>query len=407
MPQFAYYGRNQANEPVRGTLEAANPSNVVDWLTQTGVTPVTIEPVAEVQEAGDVLSRLFGRNRIKLVDLIMFTRQLHTLTRAGVPIMRALRGLEQSTQHPGLKKLFNELYASLESGLELSQAMARRPDVFDNFYVAMTRVGETAGRQEEVLQGLCEHLEFQKYMSEQVKSALRYPSFVIAAMAGALVVINIFVIPAFAKVFAGLHTELPLMTRILLSTSQFFLTGWPYMLAGAAVLFGLVRMLLGTERGRLGWDRVKLRIPVAGEIVRKAVLAQAMRSMALVFRSGVPVVQGLTLSAQVVQNAHISGALNGMRSQVERGDSLLAASQRAGVFTPLVLQMVMVGEESGNLAEMLDDIGRMYQRDTEYGLKTLSQQIEPILIVMIGAMVLVLALGVFLPMWDLGKAAIK
>ncbi|WP_374590845.1 type II secretion system F family protein, partial [Aquabacterium sp.] len=165
-------------------------------------------------------------------------------------------------------------------------------------------------------------------------------------------------------------------------------------------------LFVGSDSGRLAWDRTKLRLPIAGELIQKGVLAQATRSLSLVFRSGVPVVQGLTLSAQVVDNVYVGQALAAMRSQVERGDSLLSASQRSGVFTPLVLQMIMVGEESGSLGEMLDEIGQMYQRDMEYGLKTLSQKIEPILLVVLGAMVLVLALGVFLPMWDLGKAAL-
>jgi MSHA biogenesis protein MshG len=407
MPQFAYYGRDQKNQPVRGQLEAATTANVVDMLAQTGITPVSIEPVVEVKDAGEVLGGWMGKQKVTLVDLMMFTRQMYTLTRAGVPIMRALSGLEQSTQQPGLKKLFHELVQSLDSGLELSQALARRDDVFDSFYVSMVRVGETAGRLEEVFDGLYNHLEFQRYMREQVKSAVRYPSFVVAAMIGAIAIINIVVIPAFAKVFANLGAELPLMTRILLGTSQFTLTWWPAILAGAALCFISFRMWVGTELGRLAWDRTKLRMPIFGELMRKGVLSQATKSMALVFRSGVPVVQGLTLTAALVENRHVGLALANMRSQVERGESLLAACQRAGIFTPLVLQMVMVGEESGTLGEMLDEIGSMYQRDMEHGLKSLSQQIEPILIVTLGAMVLVLALGVFLPMWDLGKAAIK
>lgn len=407
MPQFAYYGRDSQNTPVRGTVEAASAGSVVDLLAQTGVTPVSIEPVQAVQDASQVLARLLGRDRVTLVELMMITRQLYTLTRAGVPIMRALKGLEQSTEQAHLKRLFRDLGQSLDSGLELSQALGRRDDVFDAFYVAMVRVGETAGQLEEVFKGLYEHLEFQKYMREQVRSALRYPSFVVGAMVMAVVVINIFVIPAFAKVFAGLGAELPLMTRILLGTSEFMVTSWPVMLAGVALAVLGWRAWVKTPAGRLRWDRIKLRLPIVGELVRKGVLAQATRSMALVFRSGVPVVQGLTLTAQVVENAHIAQALAGMRSQVERGDSLLVASQRSGVFTPLVLQMVMVGEESGTVAEMLDEIGRMYQGDMEYGLKNLSQQIEPILIIALGAMVLVLALGVFMPMWDLGKASIK
>lgn len=407
MPQFSYYGRDQKNQPVRGQLEAAAVANVVDMLMQTGVTPVSIEPVVEVKEAGEVLGGWFGNDRVSLVDLMMFTRQMYTLTKAGVPIMRALSGLEQSTQIPALKKLFHELVQSLDSGLELSQALARREDVFNTFYVSMVRVGETAGRLEEVFNGLYAHLEFQRYMREQVKAAVRYPTFVVLAMVGAVAIINIFVIPAFAKVFANMHAELPLMTRILLGTSQFTVTWWPAILGAVALMVIACRLYVGTESGRLRWDKAKLGMPIFGELVRKGVLSQATKSLALVFRSGVPVVQGLTLTSQLVENAHVGLALANMRSQVERGESLLAACQRAEIFTPLVLQMVMVGEESGTLGEMLDEIGDMYQSDMEYGLKTLSQQIEPILIVALGAMVLVLALGVFLPMWDMGKAAIK
>ncbi|HET8869210.1 MAG TPA: type II secretion system F family protein [Aquabacterium sp.] len=407
MPQFAYYGRNANREPVEGRIEAASVANVADILSQTGITPVSITEVPQVQQASEVIGKLMGKERVTDVDLMMFTRQFYTLTKAGVPIIRALRGLELSTQQKSLKKLYIELAQALESGVELSQAMTRREDVFDPFYVSMVRVGESAGRLEEVFLGLFEHLEFQKYIREQVKSALRYPTFVVLAMVVAVAIINVFVIPAFAKVFASLHAELPLMTRVLMATSEFTLTWWPAVILAAFGAWIGWKQFLKTDMGRLKWDRLKLRMPIVGELIEKGVLAQGMRSLALVFRSGVPVVQGLTLSAQVVDNAYIAQALTAMRSQVERGDSLLTASQRSGVFPPLVLQMIMVGEESGTLAEMLEEIGQMYQRDMEYGLKTLAQKIEPILLVLMGAMVLVLALGVFLPMWDLGKAAIK
>ena len=306
-----------------------------------------------------------------------------------------------------MRRMLYELRQSLDSGLELSQAMARRDDVFDPFYVAMVQVGETTGRLEEIFMSLFKHLEFQKFMREQVKAATRYPSFVILAMVIAVVVINMVVIPAFAKVFDNMHMQLPLMTRILLGTSRFMLAWWPALLAGVVALVFAWRSFISTPLGRLFWDRNKLKLPVAGTLLRKSVLSQATRSLALVFKSGVPIVQGLTLSAAVVENAFVSGALKDMRAWVERGESLLASSTRTGIFTPVVLQMIMVGEESGTLGEMLDEIGQMYQAEVEYELKTLSQNIEPLLIVMLGAMVLVLALGVFMPMWDMGGGALK
>jgi MSHA biogenesis protein MshG len=270
----------------------------------------------------------------------------------------------------------------------------------------MVRVGESTGQLSEVFQSLHNHLEFQRLMREQIAAALRYPKFVIGAMVVAVGVINLFVIPAFAKVFENLHAELPLMTRLLLGGSNFFLDAWPALLAVLVLALLMWRRAVATPRGRLWWDRWKLRLPIAGKVLRKGALARACRSLALVLRSGVPVLDGLQLAAAVTENAHMEGAILGMRSAVEHGESVLAASRKAGIFTPIVLQMVMVGEESGTLEEMLDEVGALYQREVEYELKTLSSQIEPILIVLLGVLVLILALGVFLPMWDLGQAAL-
>ena len=404
---FTWSARDAQRRIVTGTLDAQTPGHVADWLIGTGVTPLVIAPVQQVQEASDVLGNLLGRNGITPLALMMFSRQMHTLMRAGIPIMRALRGLEQSAGTPAEAKLMRELSASLDAGLDFSAALARRPDVFDNFYVAMIKVGETTGRLEEIFLSLFKHLEFQKFMREQVRTALRYPSFVIAAMVIAICVINLVVIPAFAKVFENMHAELPLMTRILLGSSHFMLDWWWALLGVALGAAVAARSFVNTTAGRLAWDKLKLHLPIAGTLVRKGVLAQAARSLALVFKSGVPIVSGLTLCAQVVENAHVSNALNGMRTGVEHGETLLSASTRAAIFTPVVLQMVMVGEESGTLGEMLEEIGQMYQQEVEYELKTLSSKVEPLLIVMLGGMVLVLALGVFMPMWEMGSHAIK
>jgi MSHA biogenesis protein MshG len=234
---------------------------------------------------------------------------------------------------------------------------------------------------------------------------LRYPTFVVAAMSMALVVINLFVIPAFARVYRGFGAELPTVTRGLIGFSDFMVQGWPWLLAGlAAVVLG-IRTHLRTREGRLWWDRAKLRIPVAGRIVLKATIARFARSIALAIRSGVPIVQGLTLTAQTVDNRHVAAQLERMREGVERGESVLRTAASSGVFTPVALQMIAVGEESGQLDDMMDEVADMYQREVEYELKTLSAQIEPILIVGLGILVLVLALGVFLPIWDLGQAA--
>ncbi len=407
MASFTYTGRKQDRQAVSGVMVANSAALVAETLLASGVTPVSIEPQVEVVTAQETFAHMLNRQRVTEQHLQLLTRQLYTLTKAGVPLLQALRGLRDSSTEPALRDLYQNLMSSLDEGYDLSQAMGRRHDVFDTFFISMVRVGESSGRLTEVFLNLSDHLEFQRYMKQQVESALRYPKFVIMAMAIALVVINIFVIPSFAKVFANMKTELPIMTRILLGTSDFFLQWWPAMLVMTVALALAVKLHVNTTEGRLQWDRIKLKLPVAGKVVHKGVLARVCRSLSLVLQSGIPVVQGLALVTEVVGNAHIEQALLGVRTSVERGESVLLASNRAGIFTPIVLQMVMVGEETGRLDEMLNEIGQMYQREVEYELKTMSQQIEPILIMVLGAMVLVLALGVFMPMWDLGSAAIK
>lgn len=408
MPHFAYVGRNAQGNRVEGVMESPTGSILAEHLAESGITPIRIaESAAPAESFGKQLSRLLDRQKAGFIDVLLFSRQMYTLMKAGVPIMRALAGLQESAMNRAFAEVIKDLREALDSGRELSQALARNPGVFGGFYVAMVRVGETTGRLEEIFLQLFHHLEFQKFMKDQVKSALRYPSFVVLAMAIALVIINIFVIPAFAKVFKGFNAELPLMTRILIGFSDFTLAWWPALLALLAVAVFAFRFFVRTKDGRLAWDRFKLRIPIAGKIIRKATLARFARSFAMATRSGVPIVQGLSLTGQVVENAWIEKKLEDMRLGVERGESVLRTAVAAGVFTPVVLQMVMVGEESGSLDDMMLEIADMYQREVEYELKTLSAQIEPILIVALGVMVLILALGVFLPMWDLGKAAIK
>lgn len=408
MPRFAYVGRNAQGQRVEGVMESPSGSALAEHLSEIGITPIRIaESAAPPEPLGSRLSRLLDRQKAGFIDVLLFSRQMYTLMKAGVPIMRALAGLQESATNRAFAAVIKDLREALDAGRELSQALARNPAVFGSFYVAMVRVGETTGRLEEVFLQLFHHLEFQKFMKDQVKSALRYPSFVMLAMAIALVIINVFVIPAFAKVFKGFNAELPFMTRLLIGFSDFTLAWWPAVLAVLAVALFAFRLFVRTRDGRLAWDRFKLRIPIAGKIVRKATLARFARSFAMATRSGVPIVQGLSLAGQVVENAFIEKKLEDMRMGVERGESVLRTAVASGVFTPVVLQMLMVGEESGSLDDMMLEIADMYQREVEYELKTLSAQIEPILIVALGVMVLILALGVFLPMWDLGKAAIK
>lgn len=407
MPFFAYKARDARGELVQGVLESADSNGAADILFGGGITPIEI--TATSGPGGTVAESWLGRlfeDKVRPMDVQLFSRQMYTLLKAGVPILRGLAGLQESTTNKAFARVLQDVRESLDSGRELSAALRRQSQVFSPFYVSMVQVGEMTGLLEEIFIRLFNYLEFEREMRERVRTALRYPSFVVAAMAGAMVVINLFVIPAFAKVFAGFKAELPFMTKVLLGTSGFTIQYWPLMLALVAAAVLGFRFYTKTPNGRYWWDKLKLRLPIAGKIILKGTLARFARSFALASRSGVPIVQGLSVVAQVVDNAYITERIEQMRDGVERGESVLRTALAAGVFTPVVLQMVAVGEETGELDSLMQEIAEMYEREVEYEIRTLSAQIEPILIVGLGIMVLILALGVFLPMWDLGKAAL-
>lgn len=406
MRSYAWRGRNNRGEQLSGVIDAEGMDAVAAQLSAGGVIPIDIKPAGSSLSATkqDWWAAMRARP-VGMVDLLVMTRQLYTLQKAGVPILRSLAGLEASTAQPAMIALLQDLRASLDQGRELSTAMARHPQVFTPFYVAMVRVGEMTGRLTEVFERLGQHLEFEIDTRARIKQALRYPTMVVVAMAIAIVVINIFVLPTFAAVFAGFKAELPLMTKLLLGFSAWMLKWWPGLLAAAAAAVLATRSWLATTAGRYRWDRLKLRLPIAGPIILKATLSRFARSFALASRSGVPISQAMTVVAQTVDNAFIGARIDQMRDGVERGESISRCATAAGVFTPIVLQMIAVGEETGELDNLMVEIAGMYERETDYAIKGLSSAIEPILLLLIGAMVLMLALGVFLPLWNLGQAA--
>ncbi len=410
MPLFAYKGRSARGDLVQGTLEGADSSVIANQLMNTGITPVEIRFSRRASEnatpEASLWRRLTRERKVDAVELMLFSRQMYTLLKAGVPIMRALAGLQESSTNPVFAAMLRDLRESLDAGRELSIAMRRHPKIFSPFYLSMVQVGEMTGMLDQIFLRLYEHIEFEREMKERIKSALRYPMFVLIAMAIAIVIVNIFVIPAFAKVFAGFHAELPMMTKMLMGFSGFMVNFWPMMLAmliGAVVTF---RTWVSTTNGRYRWDRYKFYIPIAGGIIMKATLARFARSLALSFRSGIPIVQALNSVGLVVDNEFMRSRIEQMRDGVERGESILRTATTTGIFNPTVLQMIAVGEETGDLDGLMFEVAGMYEREVEYEIKTLSANIEPIMIVALGVLVLILALGVFLPMWDLGRAAL-
>lgn len=411
MAFFSYKARDGGGQLRTGVLEAADYGAIAELLFARGMTPVTIAETTKANDRADadVLDRLrkFFAPKVTSMDVQLFSRQLYTLLKSGVPIMRGLAGLQQSAINPSFALVLQDLRDSLDGGRELSAAMRRHPTVFSGYYLSMVSVGQMTGRLEEVFLRLFDHLEFDREMRSRVKSALRYPIFVVIAMAGAMAIINIFVIPQFEKVFASFNAELPLMTRILLGTSSFTVTYWPMLLGLIIAATVGAKMYVAQAAGRMQWDRYKMKIPIAGSILQKGTLARFARSFALSIKSGVPIVPALSVVAQTVDNAYLSAKIDTMREGIERGDTISRTATASGVFTPIVLQMIAVGEETGSLDELMEEVAQMYEREVDYELKTLSAQIEPILITFLGVMVLILALGVFLPIWDLGKTALN
>ncbi|MEO7107621.1 MAG: type II secretion system F family protein [Rhodoferax sp.] len=406
MAIYDWKGRNSRGEAVDGQLEAMTDGGVADQLKAIGVTPVYIalaKAVAEVK-TDNWFDRL-NRKPVVDEDLMVFSRQMYTLNKAGVPILRAFSGLQASATKPAMVDLLQDIRSSLDQGRELSAAMARHQDLFGGFYISMIRVGEMTGRLTEVFLRLNEHMEFERDVRERIKQAVRYPTFVIIAMVIAVVILNVFVIPVFAKVFAGFHAQLPLITRGLLAFSAWMIKWWPLLIAGVIGASVAVRAYVRTPEGRYRWDSRKLKLPIIGQIILKATLARFARSFALSSQSGVPLVQALTVVAQTVDNAFIGARIEQMRDGIERGESISRCAAATGVFTPVVLQMINVGEETGELDNLLFEIAGMYERETDYNIKGLSAAIEPILLAVIGVLVLLLALGVFLPLWNMGQAA--
>jgi MSHA biogenesis protein MshG len=408
MPLFQYKGRNQRGEAVRGHLEAVSSDAVAVQLMNSGVIPIDIG-VAQAREDifAALKARLAASTPITLTDLSLFSRQMYTLLKAGVPIMQALRGLRDSTQNPALAKVIISIGESLDTGLDLTSALRRHPQVFSSLYVNMVQVGETTGSLQEVFLQMTVYLEREKDTRDRIKSATRYPIFVVAAIFIAIFIINLFVVPTFARVYAGFKIELPLATKILIASSNFTVAYWPVILMTIITAVFALRYYVRTPEGRYRWHKMKLGIPVVGRVIYKATLGRFSRALAVMMKSGVPLVQGMTVVSRAVDNDYISDRIVQMRDGIERGETIARTAAATGMFPPLVIQMISVGEDTGSVDDLMFNVADYYEREVDYDITNLSTALQPILIVFLSVMVFILALGVFLPMWDLVQVARK
>ena len=400
---FIYQGRDTNGKKVEGNISSANESAALSLLQQQGITVVGLSQGVKKQPAEVKSIKLF-EEKVKSDELILLTRQLYALTKAGIPIVRALTGLSESSHNTKIKEILGGIADALIEGSDLASAFRKYPDFFSSIYVSMVHIGETTGNLDHALIKLVAHLEMERETKKRVKSALRYPIMVISAMAIAMVVITIFVIPNFTSVFNKLGTDLPFATQILIAVSDFMRSWWHILLAGLVSIFFLIKNYAKTDQGGIWWDEKKLRIPLIGSIFERIALSRFSRSFAMMMAAGVPILQCLSIVSDSVGNRYIGSAVNNMMSGVERGDRLTNTASATGLFTPLVLQMMSVGEETGAIDKLLDDVADFYEEEVDYELKQLADAIEPILLVFLGALVLVLALGVFLPIWELSSA---
>ncbi|NRQ42975.1 type II secretion system F family protein [Rheinheimera sp. YQF-2] len=403
MALFAYKARDAAGLAVSGEVEAGSEGAAADLLRRRSYIPLSIQRQQEQSSSG-VNGIVLWQSKVSLTDLIMFSRQMYSLMKAGIPIIRAIEGLAQSTASKRLQLLLPQLVEQLESGRNLSQALALHPDVFSRLMVSIVHVGENTGRLDEAFLQLTYYFEQELETRKQIKQATRYPIFVLLTLVVAMFILNLAVIPQFATMFARFNAELPWSTKALLASSDFFVRFWPLMLIVAVGGALALRAYVKTDKGRLTWGRWKLAVPLVGDLIYRATLGRFARSFGMMLKAGVPMTSALTLVADAVDNEHLGSKIREMRRSIERGESLLRVSQQSGMFTPLVLQMLAVGEETGAMDEMLAEVAGFYEREVAFDLKSLTAKIEPILIAVVAVMVLILALGIFTPMWDMLNA---
>ena len=398
MPLFHYKARDKFGALFEGTIETVNRELVATQLDGLGYIPVSITEEREGIFSPEFLQQF---TRITPQDQIIFSRQLATLISAGLPFIASFETLIEQTENPRLKKVIAKVKQDVEGGSTIADALERHPKVFSSLYVNMIRAGEAGGVLDEILNRLAFLAEHEAETRARVKAATRYPIIVIAATAIAFVVLMTFVVPRFVEIYANFKGTLPMPTRVLIWLNK-FIKGYWYLIIGAiaGLIFG-IRWYINTEAGRLQWDNIKIKLPIFGPIFLKLAMSRFSRIFATLNRSGLPILQTLDIVSATIGNKVISRVIDNVRDSARGGKGLVQPMRVSKVFPPIVTRMMAVGEETGNMDDMLVKISDYYDTEVEYAIKNLSTLIEPILIVIIGGMVLFLALGIFLPMWNM------
>lgn len=397
MPTYKYRVRDKHGRAVSGLMGGASEKEVVENLKKMGYAPIDIK---EQKPQKDILNiALF--DRVKDEDKVIFTRQIHTLLDAGVPLLTGLEAVSEQSAPGLLKDTISKIKADVESGTSFSDALSKYPKIFSSLYVNMVKSGEASGKLDEVVKSLAEMGEYDIEIKSKVKTATRYPMLALGTLVVAFFVIVLFIVPKFAYFFSSFDMELPLPTRMLLTLYMVVHDYWYFTLAGGiALIFGFIK-LINTSFGRSKWDMLKLKVPVFGPLLAKLCMSRFAKTTSILITSGIDMLTTLDLTAEVVGNVIIARAIKDIKDGVNQGKGLAGPMRVSKLFAPIVVQMVAIGEESGKLDELLLKASEHYDQQVDYAMKNLTTLIEPILIFALGFMVLFVALGVFLPMWNM------
>ncbi|PKN53123.1 MAG: type II secretion system F family protein [Deltaproteobacteria bacterium HGW-Deltaproteobacteria-13] len=404
MPKYFYQAINQNGEEVSGTVEAESIEIANFILVSRELIP---SQVKEQSETNSWLNALAGISKIKTVDLIMFTKQFHSMLVAGIPILRILSILEDQTENKGLKQAISSVIKDIHQGSSLSDALQKFPRIFERLYCDMVKAGEISGNLPIVLERLIYIIEHEAKVRGDIKSALRYPMIVLIALVGAFIALLTFVIPQFVSIFTSAGLVLPWPTRVAMSLYSMLHNYWYVLLVIIiAIVLGL-RLYFKTSNGKFVKDSFLLEMPIVGPLFKKAALSRFASIFAILQTSGVPIMQSLTILSATMGNEALTRTFDNIRERIKEGAGISAPLKSSKYFTPMVIDMIAIGEESGKIDEMMRAVAIHYDSEVEYAVKGLSDAIGPVLIVGLAVVVGFFALAIFMPMWDLTQLATK
>ena len=398
MLTYKYKARDKSGQLVEGLLGADSENAVAAKIEQMGYLPIAIMPAGQESTLIHFLDRF---KAVKFSDINLFTRQLYTLQKAGLSLIVSLNAIREQITNKKLKSVIGQVTKDIETGISLSQALERHSRLFNPLYISMIKSGETAGRLVEVLDRLAVLGEYEERTRLRIQSAARYPMIVVTAIIIAFTVLTIFVIPRFTNLYQQSSTILPFPTRVLILVNYVVTHFWWLLIAVIFVAALLLRRYIETTPGRWMWDHLKLKIPVFGSLMQKMLMSRFCRITAILMKSGVPILQILDLVSGSLGNVVISKSIKDIKASINEGKGMLAPMKASGLFPPIVIQMVSAGEQTGKLDELLEHAADYYDMQIDYMINNLVSLIEPLLILVLGCAVLFMALGIFLPMWDM------